>query len=90
MLKLGIFGNLKVLPFQNHHLLLDLVIFNDFMAILAKKQDFLSERCRPAVRGQSGRNYKFGLKQGNIGFLASLDQKFNKIDQKESQNFLVC
>ena len=64
--------------------------FDDFMAILAKKQDFLSVRCRPAVRGQSGRNYKFGLKQGNIGFLASLDQKFNKIDQKESQNFLVC
>ena len=87
---MGIFGNLKVLPFQNHHLLLDLVIFDDFMAILAKKQDFLSVRCRPAVRGQSGRNYKFGLKQGNIGFLASLDQKFNKIDQKESQNFLVC
>ena len=84
---MGIFGNLKVLPFQNHHLLLDLMISWQFWQ---KKQDFLSVRCRPAVRGQSGRNYKFGLKQGNIGFLASLDQKFNKIDQKESQNFLVC
>lgn len=35
--KPGTFGNLKVLPFQNHHFLLDQMVFGDFMAILAKE-----------------------------------------------------
>ena len=35
--KLGTFGNLKVLPFQNRHRLLHKVIFGDFISILAKK-----------------------------------------------------
>ena len=35
--KPGTFGNLKVLSFQNHHFLLDQMVFGDFMAILAKE-----------------------------------------------------
>ena len=35
--KSGIFGNLKVLKFQNRHLLIELVIFDDFIAILGEK-----------------------------------------------------
>ena len=35
--KPGTFGNLKVLPFQNRHILLDQMVFGDFMVILAKE-----------------------------------------------------
>ena len=35
--KPGTFGNLKVLPFQKCHFLLDQMVFGDFMAILAKE-----------------------------------------------------
>ena len=35
--KPGTFGNIKVLPFQNHYFLFDQMIFGDFMAILAKE-----------------------------------------------------
>ena len=73
--KIGYFRKSQSLVISNPSFV---IRFYDFMAILEKKQDFPSVRCRPAVRGQSGRNYKFGLKQGNIGFLTSLDTKFQQ------------
>ena len=35
--KPGNFGNLKVLPVQNRHFLLDQMVFGDFMVIFAKE-----------------------------------------------------
>ena len=78
--KLGIFGNLKVLPFQNRHFLLDQMIFGDFISILAKNRDFLSVRYRPAFIGQYSRKYKFQLKPLNIGLLALYETQNSKLN----------
>ena len=47
--KLGTFGNLKVLPFQNHHFLLDQAIYVDFILILAKESVFFECKIPPCI-----------------------------------------
>ena len=47
--KLGTFGNLKVLPFQNHHFLLDQAIYVDFILILVKETMIFECKIPPCI-----------------------------------------
>ena len=47
--KLGTFGNLKVLPFQNHHFLLDQTIYVDFILILVKETMIFECKIPPCI-----------------------------------------
>ena len=47
--KLVTFGNLKVLPFQNSHQLLDQAIFVDFISILARKTMIFECKIQPCI-----------------------------------------
>ena len=47
--KLGTFGNLKVLAFQNSHLLLDPAIFSDFISSLARKTMIFECKIPPCI-----------------------------------------
>ena len=78
--KLGIFGNLKVLPFQNHHFLLDQAIYVDFILILVKETMIFECKIPPCIFRPIWPKIKISIKvikYRYVGFISDPELKIS-------------